>query len=570
MKTLLKNGTVINVFTGEAEQTNVLIDDKIIIGIGDYSDSDADIIRDVAGKYICPGFIDGHIHIESTMLSPSEFAHAAVPHGTTSVVTDSHEIANVGGIAGIRYMLEASENIPLTMYFVLPSCVPATHFDENGASLNAADLDSLYNHPRVLGLGEVMDYPAVIAQNPEIFKKIQGAKSRNLSVNGHAPLLAGRMLDRYISAGIEDDHECSSAEEAKERIRKGQRVMIRQGTAARNLSALLPLFDEPWAHRCLLVTDDKHPADLLNQGHIDEIIRQAVKAGKNPITAIRMATIQAAEHFGLKQLGAVAPGYIADLLILDDLDTVSVCDVYRNGIRVVEYHKMVPCWFPPVQQKLDYSIRHSFHMDKLSEADFRLDCDRERKCRVIQLIKGELLTNIHMELIDFSKHNGIDVDRDILKIAVVERHHNTGHIGVGFISGIGLRSGAIASSVSHDSHNLIIIGTDEAEMAMAGNRIREIDGGLVVVREGSVLAEMSLPIAGLISDLPATTVSMQNEVVREAVHQLGSPSDIEPFMTMAFISLPVIPHIKINTKGLIDVDNQKIVSLFADGNEECL
>lgn len=331
MKLLFKNGSIVNVFTGEIETKNVLIDNGIIIGVGDYNDVDADEIEDISGKYICPGFIDGHIHIESTMLLPEELAKICVVHGTTTIIADPHEIANVCGSDGIRFMLEASEGIPITVYIMLPSCVPATSFDESGAALNADDLSPFYNDNRVLGLGELMNYPGVIAEDEEVIKKIRDANKAGKIVNGHAPMLSGKELDKYITAGINDDHECSSAEEAIERVRKGQWVMIREGSAARNLEALLPLFDKQYSHRCLLVTDDKHPSDIMNNGHIDSIIRKAASLGKSIITGIQMATIQAAQCFGLKGVGAVAPGYIANLLILDSLDELKINKVYYNG-----------------------------------------------------------------------------------------------------------------------------------------------------------------------------------------------------------------------------------------------
>ena len=564
MKTLLKNGMVVNVFTGEMDKADVLLEDEKIIGVGDYSGEKADRIRDVKGKYLCPGFIDGHIHIESTMLLPGEFARAAVLHGTTAVIADPHEIANVCGSEGIQYMLDASEGLPLTVYVALPSCVPATRFDESGAVLGAADLEPFYDHSRVIGLGEVMDFPGVIAGNPDLMEKIAGAVHRDVIINGHAPLLSGKDLDRYLSFGIADDHECSSAEEAKERIRKGQWVMIRQGTAARNLEALLPLFDAPWAHRCLLVSDDKHPADLLNNGHMDDIIRQAVRAGKNPVTGIQMATIQAAEHFGLRGCGAVAPGYIADLIILDDLEEVTVEDVYCNGVLVVE-NRQIPEWrTPEVCGELENKVRSSFHLEELSEKDFRIDCDIVKTCRVIKLVKNEILTEEWITDIDFHKNNGIDPERDILKIAVAERHSNTGHIGLGLISGIGMKQGAIASSISHDSHNLIVIGTNEKDMVVAANRIRELGGGCIVVNHGETVAEMPLPIAGLMTDRSAPVIAGENERLRESVYTLGVLRDVEPFMTMAFVSLPVIPHLKLTTRGLVDVDRQCLVSLFVE------
>ena len=564
MRFLLKNGTVVNVFTGELEKANVLIENEKILGVGEYSNEEADVVRDVSGSYICPGFIDGHIHIESSMMTPAEFAKAAVPHGTTTLIADPHEIANVCGTKGIQYMLEASEGLPLTVYIMLPSCVPATPFEEAGAFLLAEDLELFYQHPRVLGLGEMMNYPGVLAGNEEVLKKIESARTKGKTVNGHAPLLSGKELDKYISCGIRDDHECSLEQEAKERIRKGQRVMIRQGTAAKNLAALLPLFDAPWASRCMLVTDDKHPADLLENGYLDDTIRRAARAGKNPITAIQMATIQAAEGFGIQNLGAVAPGYIADILVLDSLETCSVKEVYKNGECVAENGTLIKEHTIRISKETAEAMRSSFHIKPLTKADFHIDCDAKKTCRVIKTIKNELLTEEWITELDFKKENGVDLNRDIIKLAVCERHKQTGHIGLGFLSGIGMKSGAIASSVSHDSHNLIVVGTNEADMAEAANYAIKMGGGLVVVEKGKALASLPLPVAGLMSESSAEEVAGQNEALRKAVHALGVPGEIEPFMTTAFVSLPVIPHIKMSTCGLVDVDKQIRVDLFLE------
>lgn len=561
MKLLFKNGSVVNVFTGEIETKNVLIADGIIIGIGDYNDDDADEIKDISGKYICPGFIDGHIHIESTMLLPEELAKICIVHGTTTIIADPHEIANVCGADGIHFMLESSEGLPMIVYIMLPSCVPATAFDESGATLNADDLSPFYKNPRVLGLGELMNYPGVIAEDKEVIKKIKDASNAGKIINGHAPMLSGKNLDKYIAAGINDDHECSSAEEAIERVRKGQWVMIREGSAARNLEDLLPLFDKPYSHRCLLVTDDKHPSDIMNNGHIDGIIRKAASLGKSVITGIQMATIQAAQCFGLKEIGAIAPGYIANILILDDLDKLKISEVYYYGKMVCENGVAMPMKRPVVSPKLYESVLTSFNMPVLSKNDFEIT-PQNGKCRTIGVIPGQLVTEELLYDLDFSESNGIDTKRDILKLAVAERHHNTGHIGLGFIHGIGLKEGAIASSVSHDSHNLIIIGANESDMAVAGNRVREIGGGNVVVKNGKVIAEMQLPIAGLMSKLSAEEAATQNKKTRSIVHKLGVPNNITPFMNMAFVSLPVIPSIKMTTLGLVDVNSQKLVSLF--------
>lgn len=561
MKTLLKNGSVVNVFTDETEKANVLLGDGKILGVGDYTDSEADVVEDVTGKIICPGFIDGHIHIESTMLMPSELARACVPHGTTAIIADPHEIANVCGTAGLSYMLEASENIPLTVYLMLPSCVPSTRFDESGATLTADDLRPFYRHPRVLGLAEMMNYLGVLAGDEQVLAKIADAKAHGKLINGHAPLLSGKALDRYISAGIYDDHECSSAPEAMERIRKGQWVMIRQGTAARNLTDLLPLFDEPWSRRCLLVTDDRHPADLIAEGHIDHIIRQAAAAGKSPIVGIRMATLGAATHFGLRDVGAVAPGYTADLLVLDDLNTVQIRDVYRHGVKIVDHGKLTDFAEPAISPELQQTVRHSFRLRELTSRDFEIT-PQGSECRVIGVIPDQLLTDERILSVDFSQHNGVDTERDILKLAVIERYRDSGHIGLGLIQGIGLKKGAIAASVSHDSHNLIVIGADTDDMAIAANRIRAMGGGSIVVADGEILAEMPLPIAGLMTDIPAAEIAAQNEAVRRAVYRLGVPQNIEPFMTMAFVSLSVIPSLKMTTHGLVDVNHQQLVPLF--------
>lgn len=402
MKLLFKNGFIVNVFTGEIETQNVLIEDGIILGMGSYDESDADEIHDVTGKYICPGFIDGHIHIESTMLLPAELAKICIAHGTTTIVADPHEIANVCGTDGIRFMLAASENIPMTVYIMLPSCVPATAFDEAGAVLEAEDLSSFYSYSRVLGLGELMNYPGVIAENESVMRKIRDAHTAGKIVNGHAPMLKGRNLDKYILSGINDDHECSSIEEALERLRKGQWIMIREGTAARNLESLLPLFDEPYSHRCILVTDDKHPADIMENGHIDSIIRKASALGKSVVTGIQMATIQAAQCFGLKGVGAIAPGYTANILVLDSLDKVKISEVYYYGSKVSKNGGTIYFENPRISNALKESVLCSFNMPPLSSDCFHITPEKG-KCRTIGIIPGQLITEELIYDIDFSK-----------------------------------------------------------------------------------------------------------------------------------------------------------------------
>jgi len=563
VKKLFKNATIVDVFTGALDKGCLLVDEDRIIGVGAYEDDCADEVVDLSGKYVCPGFIDGHMHIESTMMTPARLAEVSLPHGTTAVVADPHEIANVCGVDGLDYMLEASEDIPLKVFFMLPSCVPATAFDEAGGRLAAKDLRDFYHEERVVGLAEMMNYPGVIYRDEDVLEKIADAKKHNMVVDGHAPLLSGKKLDKYVGAGIGSDHECSNFEEALEKIKKGQMIMIREGTAARNLQALLPLFDARYSHRCMLATDDRHPADLLADGHIDNIVRKVGEYGKSVITAIQMATIQAAQYFSLPDIGAIAPGFKADFLVLDDLNSVSISEVYVDGELVAKDGEALPFDAPSVTRYIENIVKNSFHVSPLSAKDFYVQPNK-KKCRVIAVRPGQLITDEWQTTLDFSKGNGVDLSRDILKLAVIERHKQTGHIGLGYVGGIGLKKGAIASSVSHDSHNIIVIGCTEEDMALAANRIIEMGGGNVVVANGKVLAEMRLPVAGLMSEESARQIALQNKLVRFAVDDLGVAEGMEPFMNMAFVSLPVIPHLKITPGGLVDVDKFERVSLFVE------
>lgn len=564
MKTLLKNAKVVNVFTEKIDFTNVLIEDDRIVGIGDYyKDEDADATEDLEGRYLCPGFIDGHIHIESTMMVPPSLAEAVLPHGTTAVVTDPHEIANVCGVDGIKYMLEMSENIPLRVFVMIPSCVPATCFDEAGAILNAEDIEDLYKEERILGLAEMMNYPGVIYNDAPTMDKINACVEKGKPVDGHAPLLSGKDLDKYISAGINSDHECSDATEAMEKLSKGQWIMIREGSAAKNLEKLLPLFESPYYQRCILATDDRNPADIIAEGHIDNIVRLAIKAGKDPIRAIKMATLNPTLCFGIKRMGAIACGYKANLLVLDNLENIDIKDVYSNGVKVVKDKEISGFSIPKAEDIITGSVLNSFHMPDLKNDDFYIE-PKGTKCRVIEVIPGEILTNECILDIDFSKNNGIDIEKDILKLAVIERHKNTGHKGVGFIKGIGIKNGALAGSVSHDSHNLIVIGTSEEDMVIAANHIKKIGGGLCVVSEGKVLSELRLPVAGLMSTNSAAEIAKANVELRESAERIGINEGIEPFMNMAFVSLPVIPVLKMTTQGLVNVNDFKRVDLFVE------
>lgn len=553
---VLKNARIVNVFTKEIESGDVAIKDGYIVGIGEFDGEDE---IDIGGRIICPGLIDGHIHIESSMISPSEFAGAVAPHGTTAVIADPHEIANVAGEEGIRYMLEASAGLPVDIFFMLPSCVPATPLDESGAELSADELEPFYKEERVAGLAELMNSFGTVRADEEIIRKIQGANSYGKRIDGHAPFLTGKDLNAYITAGVRSDHECSSAEEAIEKLKLGQYIMIREGTAARNLEALLPLFDDKYCDRCMLVTDDKHGSDLIDNGHIDYIIRKAIRAGKDPLNAIKMATLNAAMYFGLKDRGAIAPGYIADIIVLSDLEEFTVEQVFKNGRLTVDGGKNVRAIKSPSIDKEKYPrVFNSFNLREIKPSDLEIR-DEGTKKRVIKVIPGQILTE---ELIVESSSKQAEPDKDIIKLAVIERHKGTGHTGVGFVSGYGLKKGAIASSVAHDSHNLIVAGCTDDDMALAANTVRENGGGLAVVCDGKVLSSLPLPIGGLMCEMNVNEVEDILRVMKEQARQLGVNEGIDPFMTLAFTALPVIPKLRLLTQGVVDVDKQSYVPVM--------
>ncbi|MCR4956923.1 MAG: adenine deaminase [Lachnospiraceae bacterium] len=547
---VLKNASVINVFSEEVIKSDIAIAEGFIVGIGQYQ-GDNEI--DLAGKYVCPGFIDGHMHLESSLLRPDEFEKAVLPRGTTAVVADPHEIANVSGTTGIDYMRAVTKQLSMHTFFTLPSCVPSGPLDEPGATLKAMDLKPYYRKNNVVGLAEVMDAPGVISCDSDLLQKIADAYEANRLVDGHAPGLSGKELNAYIASGILSDHECSTKEEAMERLRLGQWIMVREGTAAKNLEALLPVCKPPFYHRAMFVTDDRHPEDLTHLGHIDAVIRKAISHGVDPIHAIVMATINPASYFRLPHLGAVAPGYKADLVVLSDLISVAVDEVYVDGVKVAKKGVMIhPSTYevtPPP------SILHSFHMKPVHPCDFRLPPLGD-KVRVIQMHPHELLTS--EEIMDTSTALSSD---EVAKIAVIERHHHLDHIGLGLLKGYGLKKGAVATSVAHDTHNLIVVGQNDDDMAIAANRALEIQGGLILVNDGKVLSELPLTIAGLMSPLPMEDVTKRLVTLKEHALSLGISEDIDPFMTLAFMSLPVIPKLKINSRGLIDVEKQQIVDI---------
>ncbi len=550
---LLANARIVNVFSGEIVHGDLAVAGGRIAGIGAYR---ARQTIDLGGKFVLPGLIDPHCHIESSMVTVSEFARAVLPHGTTSVVADPHEIANVAGEAGIRYMLESAADQPLGVYSTLSSCVPATELESSGARLSADRLAAFVDDDRVVGLAEMMNYPGVIFRDPEVLAKLELARKHHLPIDGHAPGLTGCDLNAYIAAGVASDHECTVAEEAREKLRAGMYVMIREGTAAKNLEALLPLVNADTCHRLMWCTDDRHPHDLLENGHVDDIVRRAIRAGLAPAIAIRMATLNPALYFGLSGVGAIAPGYRADLVVLSDLEDFRIEEVYAGGRLIASGGKIHADVAFPLPPSCPSAMRVGEH-----GLDFAIPASGSR-VRVIEVVSDQIVTRA--AAMDATVCEGMavaDPHRDLLKIAVVERHRATGNVGRGFVRGIGLRRGAIGSSVAHDSHNIILAGAGDADMELATRRIVELGGGLVAVCDGRVLAELPLPVAGLISDLPLAEVRDRLDSLLAAVRGLGSTL-ADPFMTLSFLALPVIPELKITDLGLVDVAAFKPVPLF--------
>lgn len=553
---LLKNGKIVNVFAGEIHDGNVAIYKGRIAGIGDYK---AKKIIDLKGKYICPGFFDGHVHIESAMVPPPEYARAVVPLGTTTVIIDPHEIANVLGLEGIKYMLETSNNLPLNVFVMLSSCVPATDMETSGARLSAFDLKLLFDQKRILGLGELMNYPGVVHTVPEVMEKIRAAGDK--PIDGHAPKLSGRELNAYVAAGIRSDHECTTLEEAREKLRMGMYIMIREGTTTKNLKSLLPLvkFGRGSSRKCFFVTDDRHPYDLLREGHINFMIKTAIKSGVDPVTAIQMATINGAEYFKLRDLGAVAPGYKADIVVLDTFDDFNILSVFKDGRLVASDGKMRPGVIRPVFVPLRSTVNTAW----IEKEHFKIEA-KGRFVKVIEIVPNQLITRKRIEEIKIEEGEAIsDSDRDILKVAVIERHSASGNTGLGFVKGMGLKRGAIASSVAHDSHNIVVVGTNDEDMYTAAVKIVKLQGGLVVVESGRVIEELPLPIAGLMTEKKLEEVEGKIEALNSACKRLGATIK-DPFMVLSFLALPVIPEIRVGDKGIIDVVTFQLVPLFEE------
>ncbi|MBN1153353.1 adenine deaminase [candidate division KSB1 bacterium] len=552
---LIKNGNLVNVYSGEIYQTDIAIDGEYIVGIGgNYRAKD---VLDINGLYITPGFIDSHVHIESSMVEVPQFARAVVPLGTTSVIADPHEIANVFGYEGIRYMMDASKYNPLNVYFMMPSCVPSTPMETAGSELRAFDIFPFLREKWVLGLGEVMNFPGVLNGDKDILDKIKISSDKR--IDGHAPGLSGMDLNAYVAAGIESDHECTTIEEALEKLRLGMYIMIREGTGTKNLRDLLPMVNCENLRRCMFATDDRHPHDILHEGHIDFMIRTAIKSGVDPVSAIRMGTLNSADYFGLRHLGGIAPGKQADMAIVDDLTNFNVKKVLKNGKLVAE--NGVATY--QLTERPPASIRGSVNIKWLEGDEFKIPV-QGRQCHVIGLVKDQIVTEKLVEE-PFIKDGYVesDIKRDILRCYVIERHHGSGRIGYGLVKGFGLRSGAIATTISHDSHNIVAVGVSDEDIFNAVKKLNKMGGGIAVSHDNESIRTLELPIGGLMTGLPLEKVNTQLVDLIDYAHFLGSNLS-DPFMQLSFIALPVIPKLKLTDKGLVDVQQFKFISLFVD------
>lgn len=552
---VIKNAQVVNVLSEEIYEADIAIKDGLIAGIG--SDYKGKQEIDAKGKYVCPSFIDGHVHIESSMLMPSEFAKMVVPSGTTTVVADPHEISNVIGLHGISFMREASKDLPLDVYMTLPSCVPATPYETSGFELNSYDLSLLIESPWVLGIAEMMNFPGVINLDKEVISKIKLGLEKRKRIDGHAPYLSGKDLCAYVAAGISSDHECTIPSEAIEKLRLGMYLMIREGSAAKDLDALIPVLKEFPTRKCIFVTDDRYPSAL--KEHINMMVRRSVEKGVNPIKAIQMASINTAEYFGLKNLGAIAPGYKADILILNNLQDFKPEFVIKNGQITAQNGKMIT----ETELKVLSSLRGTVNIRWLDKEDLRIKA-KSNKVKAIEVTDGQLVTKcVEANIKVQDGYAQSNIEEDTLKILVIERHKASGNIGKGFVKGFGLKEGAIASTIAHDSHNMIVIGTNDDDMFKAIKELVKSQGGKVIVKNGEVVAKLELPIAGLMSEEPAQTVIQKSEELKKGEELIGCKLH-EPFMTMAFLSLSVIPEIKLTDKGLMDVLNNEFTELFIE------
>ncbi|MEQ7032699.1 adenine deaminase [Enterococcus durans] len=552
---VIKNAKIINVFTKEVMEADVAICDGMIVGVGDYEGKQ---IYDAKNKYLVPGLIDGHVHIESSLLSPKEFAKVSLIHGVTSVVTDPHEIGNVAGSTGLDFMIDDARSVPMNIFVMLPSCVPVTPFETNGATLDAASFIPFLERPEVLGLAEVMNYQAVATNEATIIDKLRLMKNKNKKIDGHAAGIHGDDLNVYLAAGIRTDHEATTAEEARERLALGMYLMIREGTVAKDLHALYPAITPENSRRCLFVTDDKLIDDLVSEGSIDHIIRQVVQLGMDPLQAIQMATLNAAECFGLDHLGAIAPGYQADFFLTDDLTTLPIVDVFTQGNLVVEQGEIIQDRFPTQPNPFTDNLP-AMNVKPLSNTSFALPIHSEQ-AHVIEIIPNSLLTNDLIETV--SVKGGFfepSIENDWLKIAVIERHHQTGNIGVGIVKGFQLKDGALATTVAHDSHNIVVVGTNDEDMLYAANQLIKKGGGMIAVKADKELACLPLPIGGLMSQDPFLEVNTQLVSLTKEAYKLGASQAFDPFLTLSFLTLSVIPELKITDKGLFSFSKFNLI-----------
>ncbi|MBM6819275.1 adenine deaminase [Clostridium saudiense] len=556
---VIKNISVIDVFQCSSFICDVAIKNGFIVGLGDYS---GNIEVNGTGKFICPGLIDSHAHIESSMLTPNEYYKTALLHGVTSLIADPHEIANVLGQAGIKFMIDSAQNIPFDFYFMLPSCVPSTPFENSGAVLTSSDLKDFYSNSKVLGLAEVMDYPSVANCNDDMINKLYDAISNNSIIDGHGAGLNSHSINVYSTANIKTDHECATYEQLIDRIRRGIYVLMREGTVAKNLNELIKGASIFNSRRICLCTDDKHIDDLAHNGSIDTSIKMCIKGGLAPEIAIQMATLNAAECYNLKNKGAIAPSYVADFLILDSLEEFKINSVYKNGKLVVSNNILIN----DVKYSNVYpSLSNSIKLPTLTKDTLKIDVKNKSILNVIELIPNKLESN-HLKL-DISKLNfddefiSLTTPDNLLKIAVIERHKNTGNVGVGVLKGLNLKSGAIATTIAHDSHNLIVCGTNDADMLFAVEELKKINGGIIIVKDGTVLASVSLEIGGIITARNSDDVISDLDKLHDALKIIAPDITFNPFLTLSFLSLPVIPDIKITDKGLFDVKNFNFIDV---------
>ena len=552
---VLKNCRIVNVFTEEILSGDIAIDCGWIVGVGQYQGIQE---IDLKNAYVAPGLIDAHVHLESSMVTPGQFAKAVLPHGTTTVIADPHEIANVCGLNGVRYMLEQSSEIPLDVFVMMPSCVPATPFENSGAVIRAEGMGEMLGHPRVLGLGEMMDYPGVVGARQDVLDKlVVGGAGR--MIDGHGPVLTGKNLNAYVMAGVGTDHECSTENEMLQRLRLGMYIQIREGSAAKNLEALIKGVTPQNSRRVLFCTDDRHPGDILSEGHIDNNLRQAIRGGFSAVAAIRMATLNAAECYQLSHLGAIAPGYQADLIVFESLEEMRIAKVFKQGRLVAENGEAL---FDIVERP-DDRVLNTVRLQKIVSEQLALKLD-SGAVNVIRLLSHSLVTEKVVR--EVTVRDGVfvhDDQADILKLAVVERHKATGNIGLGLLENYGLKSGAIASTVAHDSHNLIVVGSNDSDMLTAIAEIERIGGGLTIARQGKILGSLPLPIAGLMSDSPLQEVDDKLNELLKIAYGMGVNPQLEPFMTLAFLALPVIPDIKLTDLGLFDVTRFEFMKISA-------